>query len=1027
MRVIPALEPSGRTDHLYQQFLEVLENQGFKGELRQDYGTRLVTSTDNSIYQVMPQAVIFPKDTDDLKLVLELSSEDRFQKISLAPRGGGTGTNGQSLTEGVIVDCSRHMNQILELNLDQGWVRVQPGVVLDQLNDFLMPHGVFFAPNVSPSSRATLGGMINTDACGKGSRIYGRTSNHILELNCVLSNGESMCSVLINQDSVEEYKQMTGIQGEIYRTVDEVVRSRKKLIHDTFPRLSRFMTGYNLAGVLNADESTFNLNALLSGSEGTLAFVSEARLRLTRIPRERLLLVVHYGSFDDALRDASRLVESDPAAIETLDEKILTLAKKDEIYPRVQKWVEDPEGRPTRTINLIEFSGDEITELEKKIHPICEEILKKRDTPGEAHGFFITDKAREISELWNLRKKGVGLLGNLPGERKPVAFVEDTAVPPEHLADYIREFRALLDRYGIEYGMYGHVDVGCLHVRPALDLKNPEEEGWVRDISDEVRNLVKKYQGVMWAEHGRGFRSEYTEDFFGKELYRELRRIKEAFDPLNRLNPGKIVTPLSHSENVVKVEGPLRGQRDRQVDPKLREAFRPALECNGNGACFDYAPDHVMCPSSRITRDRIHSPKGRAGMLREWLRLLSLQAPQQASHWAIPFLEKNPAPETRSSLGFQPLIRFFRSNQQRSKKDFSHDVYDAMNGCLACKACATQCPIHVDVPSFRSRFLQLYHSRYRRPIKDYMVGSTEKTGRILARFPRMANALLNSPFSQKLIQGTGMVDVPRFSPLSLQHLQSEEQIPTWNVEQSASHSNEEISDKVILVQDAFTSFYEAGLIIEFYHLLKKLGMKVFLTSFYENGKPLHVKGFLKQFRKVAEKQESRLKELCASGIPLVGIEPSIVLTYRDEYPEILMKEKLDFTVMLPQEFLVEQLERLKAHRPAVSQKYSFLGHCMEKTGASASKNQWLDVFQAMGLELKWIEVGCCGMAGTYGHELEHLEESKGIYEMSWKAHCRGKNGLEDTLLVSGFSCRSQVQRFEKFRPLHPLQALNRLI
>ena len=1027
MQVIPALDPSGRTDNLYLQFLQDLENQDFKGDIRQDYGTRLVTATDNSIYQVMPQAVVFPKDTEDLKLVLELSAEEQYQKISLTPRGGGTGTNGQSLSEGIIVDCSRHMNQILELNLDEAWVRIQPGVVLDQLNDYLKPHGVFFAPNVSPSSRATLGGMINTDACGKGSRVYGRTSNHILELNCVLSNGETLQSIPIKNESLEEHKQSQGIQGEIFRTVDEVVRSKKELIRETFPRLSRFMTGYNLAGVLDENDSIFNLNPLLSGSEGTLAFVSEARLKLTPIPKERLLLVVHYGSFKDALRDASRLVGSNPTAIETLDEKILTLAKTDEIYPRVKKWIEAPEGKPTKTINLVEFSGEKLGELEEKINPICEEILKKRDLPGEALGYFITGKAREISELWNLRKKGVGLLGNMPGERKPIAFVEDTAVPPEHLADYILEFRALLDRHGIEYGMYGHVDVGCLHVRPALDLKDPIDEARVKEISDAVRDLVIKYKGVMWAEHGRGFRSEYTEDFFGKELYRELRRIKEAFDPQNRLNPGKIVTPLSLPEKVVKVDGPMRGHHDRQVDPKLREAFRPAMECNGNGACFDYAPDHVMCPSSRITRDRIHSPKGRAGLLREWLRLISIKAPEKASQWAIPFLEKFQDPGTLATTGSSPLGRFLRSFKQRSENDFSHEVYDAMNGCLACKACATQCPIHVDVPSFRSKFLQLYHTRYPRPIKDYLVGSTEKTGQILSRFPGVSNAILNSKISQKWIRRFGMRDVPEFSSQSLKKLQKLEKIPTWNEKADGFNAKKSEQKRVILIQDAFTSFYESGLIIEFYHLLKKLGLHVFLAPFHENGKPLHVKGFLNQFQKVAEKQASWLEKIASSGIPMVGIEPSVVLTYRDEYPEILMNDDLNFNVMLPQEFLLEQLHLLQSHRPRESETFSLLGHCMEKTGASASQTQWLEIFQALGQELNLIEVGCCGMAGTYGHETEHFEESKGIYKMSWQKHCRGDSNLGNQLLVSGFSCRSQIERFENFRPLHPIQALNQMI
>ena len=616
--MIPRLAQEEPAQGRYLAFLETLDQQGFQGEIRSDYGTRLVQSTDNSIYQILPQAAVFPISKSDLIILLKLATHEKYRDIRFAPRGGGTGTNGQSLTDGIIIDCSRHINDIRELNLEQGWVKVGPGVVLDQLNDFLRPHGVFFAPNLSPSSRATLGGMINTDACGKGSRVYGRTSDHLLELSCLLSNGEELHSVPFNPKELTDLKEASGRTGEVYRVVDEIVCRQAELIEEIFPKMSRFMTGYNLAGVYSNDQRpVFNLNYLLAGSEGTLALVHEAKLRLTPLPAFQELIVVKYESFDDALRAAGILVQSDPTAIETVDEKILGLAREDEIYHKVKDFVADEGSRPTRTINLVEFSGNEKSEVSAKVDQLALIIHERKEISGEATGFYRTDIPEEIKNLWNLRKKGVGLLGNTKGQRKPIPFVEDTAVPPANLAAYIREFRNLLESFGLEYAMYGHVDVGCLHVRPALDLKTTEDEEIVRKISDGVCRLVRKYGGVMWAEHGRGFRTEYIEEHFGSELYHELRKIKQVFDPFNQLNPGKIVTPLESKEQTVSVEAPLRGHRDRQIHSNWQDEFAVTISCNGNGACFHYDPNHVMCPSSKITRDRIHSPKGRAGIMRE--------------------------------------------------------------------------------------------------------------------------------------------------------------------------------------------------------------------------------------------------------------------------------------------------------------------------------------------------------------------------------------------------------------------------
>tara|TARA_B100000579_G_scaffold413989_1_gene407162 strand:+ start:514 stop:3603 length:3090 start_codon:yes stop_codon:yes gene_type:complete len=1025
--MIPHLSLSERISTLVQDFLIELRRSKFSGKINHDYATRVVTSTDNSIYQVMPQAIISPKNIIDIQTVMSIADRKKFrQNIKITARGGGTGTNGQSLSDGIVLDCSRFMNRILEINIKQGWVRVEPGVVLDQLNKYLEQHSVFFAPDLSPSNRATLGGMVNTDACGKGSRIYGRTSNHVMELSCILSNGELLKSIPLDELALNEYKKKNGITGKIYKVVDEIVSRKADLIDRIFPKMNRFMTGYNLAKVYGNTENLFNLNYLLCGSEGTLAVLCEAKLRLTKLPKYKHLIVVKYESFDDALSDAEILVNFDPAAIETIDEKILKLARTDEIYKKIKSFIADETDnsgstiRPTRTINLIEFTGNNKKKLEKRIFSLCKIVERNKNESGKATGFYKTIDPTEIKDLWNLRKKGVGLLGKAEGERKPIPFVEDTAVPVKNLAKYISEFKKILDSYDIEYAMYGHVDVGCLHVRPALDLKKPEEEVWIRELSDKVVRLVKKYDGVMWGEHGRGFRSEYTIDFFGEELHQDLQHIKEAFDPNNRLNPGKIVTPYSHKDSVVSLEGTLRGQKERQIDDDYFREYRSAMHCNGNAACLDYSPDSVMCPSSRITRENIHSPKGRASLIREWLRLLSLNQP------------KNLSVIKRKGLIQNFLSKFFNTlRKMKGEYDFSHEVYESMAGCLVCKACVTQCPVNVNVPEFRSKFMELYHSRYLRPVKDYLVGSTESLGQLFSQIPWLINPFLSLSFIRTFFKNRiGLRDFPLYSPESVRKRLLHYKQSVFKLDDLYTLSLEESKNSVILLQDAFTSFYESQVVVEFYQLLKKLNFSVYVAPFHPNGKPLHVKGFLKKFRNVAERNTKWLAHVGGAGIPIVGIDPSIVLTYRDEYLSVLEQNNPQIKVLLPQEFLIMNGDNCRNNSVKSEknfEKYHLLGHCTEKTTAEGSLEQWKDVFALFGLDLMLINSGCCGMAGTYGHETEHYEESIGIYNLSWRKKIPEDPFYRKKILATGFSCRSQVKRIDGFRPLHPVQALLREI
>ncbi|MBF0289003.1 MAG: FAD-binding oxidoreductase [SAR324 cluster bacterium] len=1044
--MIPRFNLKETPEQNYELFTQELAQTSFSGEIRTDYGSRLVTSTDNSIYQILPQAVIFPNSNKDISCIFQLAQQKPFQLIKFSPRGGGTGTNGQSLSPGIIIDCSKYMNHILEINIKEQWARIQPGVILDELNEQLKPSGLFFAPTLSPSNRATIGGMVNTDACGKGSRIYGRTSNHVLELSYVLSDGTCWQSKETKLEELTEIKNREDIIGHIYQQVDEIATNKKDLIESQFPKMSRFLTGYNLAKVYSDKRDHFNLNYILSGSEGTLAFITEVKVRLTRLPKYKHLLVVKYRCFDDALKDAQTLLVNEPAAIETIDEKILSLAKEDNIYHDVKNFIADEEHAPTHTINLVEFTGNNAKELQQNVKKLCRTIDKNKQNHGQAIGYYHTEDPIEITHLWNLRKKGVGLLGNTKGEKKPIPFVEDTAVPPENLAAYISEFKALLEENQLEYGMFGHVDVGCLHVRPALDMKDPNDEALVRKISDGVVKLVRKYDGVMWSEHGRGFRSEYTPLFFGEELHQDLRKIKEAFDPDNKLNPGKIVTPFSMSTETVKVEASLRGHFDREILPQLRSEYESTINCNGNGACFNFDPNHVMCPSSKITQDRIHSPKGRAGMMREWLRQWSLmqQSPEekQPDQWKTSF-----CPEVAQFLSNQ--VRKFRHHRGASDQksswfhiflkigntyarhkgvyDFSHEVHEAMSGCLACKACASQCPIHVDVPEFRSRFFNLYYSRYLRPLRDHLVASIETITPLQARFARLYNRFLALPPTQLILNRViGLCDSPELSLISVKSELNDRHAPHADSFQLKYLTSEEKERSVILLQDVFTTYFEAQLVLDTYDLLRTLGYVVYIAPFHPNGKPMHIKGFMHRFRSLAQKNADYLKQLNQCNIPIVGIEPSMVLTYRDEYLKSLGQKNPEFHVYLVQEWLHQQLprfEKLFSGKTLLNfSQYKLLGHCSEKTGALESQAQWKQIFHLFGLDLEIAAVGCCGMCGTYGHEVEHYLESKGIYQMSWGKYI-SSHPQQEQILATGYSCRTQVKRFHGFKPRHPAQAM----
>ncbi|RYY03117.1 MAG: FAD-binding oxidoreductase [Gammaproteobacteria bacterium] len=1012
--MIPRIDRTSPVQTLYLSFIERLRTSGFGGDLNPDYATRTVLATDNSIYQVLPQGVIYPKDTADLVRVIKLSQQPEFTDIVLSPRGGGTGTNGQSLTDGLVVDTSKYMNKILEINAEERWVRVQCGVVKDQLNAAIKPYGLFFAPELSTSNRATIGGMINTDASGQGSCRYGKTRDHVLELKTILLDGSEWLSHAINDEELENITTRTDRVGQVHKLVDSIQREHSDLIAEKFPKLNRCLTGYDLAHIRD-EQNRFNLNNILCGSEGTLGFIVEAKINLLVVPKFSALINVNYRDFNAALRDATELMKAEPTSIETVDSKVLNLAMKDIVWHNVAEFFPAPaSGEKIQGINLVEYTAHDESELNATVKKFTDQLDADAQKENNVRISYSTAWGNEsVNKIWGMRKKAVGLLGGAAGEARPIPFVEDTAVPPENLADFIFEFRQLLDENNLAYGMFGHVDAGVLHVRPAIDMKDPEQEKLVRVISDRVAELTHKYNGLLWGEHGKGVRSEYAPKFFG-ELYPQLQRIKAGFDPHNQLNPGKIATPTANIE-LLKIDGvPTRGQTDRKIPVKVWEGYSEGMHCNGNGLCYNWNPNDAMCPSWKGTRNRVQSPKGRASLMREWLK--------QLSDRGVNALDETKKVRQSNFLVSLPARISNSIGKRNGEYDFSHEVHESMMGCLACKSCVGQCPIKVDVPEFRSKFLELYYSRYLRPLKDYFIGGLEFMIPTLARAPWLYNAAMKPKFMQSLMaKVAGMVDSPLLTGINLQTEFNKLNIQWATLENISRLNAEQKTKAVIFVQDAFTSYFETPVVLDSLKTLQALGFIPFVAPFRPNGKPLQVHGFLKAFAKAADTNATLLNGLASSGIPLVGLDPAMTLSYRSEYQKVLGEHAPK--VLLIQEWLVNQKDILANNKERFrAGEYSLLAHCTEKTNAVSSVKDWQIVFSQLGQTLKVIETGCCGMSGTFGHEAANVETSRKIYQLSWSDVVNNPTN-SGKLTATGYSCRSQTKRIDKVTLPHPLQVL----
>ncbi|GBQ88923.1 FAD-binding and (Fe-S)-binding domain-containing protein [Gluconobacter albidus] len=965
------LSPSAPEIVLREAFVRRLNEQGFEGDIDLRVSSRLVSSTDNSIYQRLPAAVIHPRTGEDLNRAVQAASEG---DLTLAIRGGGTGTNGQSLTDGVVVDVSRHLDRILDFDAETGTVTVEPGVILARLNAFLKPHGFFFPPTVSTATRATIGGMIATDASGKGSRIYGRTSDYIETLDVVLADGSDLSVGQLTAEKLKEAMNGAGLAAQAYREVHRVVTERADEIRRVFPDMNRGLTGYNLQNVLLEDGS-FHLARLLAGSEGTLALTKKVVLRVRRLPKYRQLIVVRYASFNDTLQDVQTLLPANPSAVEVLDDRVLAKAQQDVTWHALERVLGNTSALPVKGMSFVEFVGDNLEILKVQM---AHAIMLLESSSHKPIDHKAVSDPEIIANLWTLREKSVGLLGRPDGHRQGVPFVEDTAVPPEVLPEYVSEFRNILDGYGLSYGMFGHADVGCLHVRPFLDMLKAEDRSLIRPISDAVAELTKRHGGLLWGEHGRGFRGEFSPLFFGETLFAELCRIKDVFDPKDIFNRGKLA-PGGAGYSVDRIDGiPFKGEFDEEITPALREPYGRSVSCNGNGACFNREPDMAMCPSYKVTKDRSQSPKGRALLLRSWTRLRSL-------------------PEDAPDRAMLPVL--------------TEELKASLDTCLSCKACATQCPIRVDIPSMRSKFLSTYFRENRRPVRDYLVYWLEPllaAGRLA---PKLANLLMHSPASQAILSRLGLVDLPHLRPARLK--------TGSQVSRSWLRRNRGNSRAVIVVQDSFTGSFDGVLVEKIHALLTQLGFDAKLTPVWDNGKARHVLGFRKGFGVTARLTLKKLRALAAFDIPVVSLDAATGLMFTQEYRDIAGAQPIP--AVLPLEtFLRQQIVKGTLQPVSASSENSgmtVISHCTEQAARPESAGDWAFILRHFGVPADAGKAGCCGMAGLFGHQTEHAKMSRDMFEQNWARK------VEMPVLATGFSCRCQTERMAGIRPSHPAETL----
>ncbi|MBN2681987.1 MAG: FAD-binding protein [Bacteroidales bacterium] len=952
------------------------------GELHTDEITKLIYSTDASAYREKPIGVVRPKNENDLEKIIVFAGKN---KIPLIPRTAGTSLAGQVVGSGLIVDVSKYLTKIIELNTKEKWVRVQPGVVLDELNIFLQPHNLFFGPETSTSNRCMIAGMVGNNSCGAHSLIYGSTRDHTLEIKAFLSDGSSATFGKISNEEFYEKCNNDNLEGKIYRNIRDILENAENRaeIEREFPEktIKRRNTGYAIdllaeSQPFNTKGENFNFCKLLAGSEGTLAFTSEIKLNLVPLPpKEKALVCIHTASLEEALKANLIALKYNPGSIELMDDKILELTK-DNIEQNKNRFF--VQGKPA-AILIVEFAGNTREEIVEK----ASKMELEMKNIGYGYHFPVLFGS-DIKKVWNLRKAGLGLLSNMPGDEKPVPVIEDTAINPEKLPEYIAEFQILLEKHKLNCVYYAHIATGELHLRPVLNLKNPQHVELFHTIALEVAFLVKKYKGSLSGEHGDGrLRGEFIPLMIGEKNYSLLKEIKKTWDPYNIFNPNKITDTPKMNSNLRFTPG----QKTRRLDTifdfsSTQGILRAAEKCNGSGDCRkSEIIGGTMCPSYQASKEEKQTTRARANILREYLT---------------------------------------NSNKENP---FDHkEIYEIMDLCLSCKACKSECPSSVDVAKLKAEFLQHYYDRRGIPFRTRVIAYLPRINRVTSLFPGITNFFMSNKFFGKIIKsalGFSLKrNLPKLYKTTLYRY-------TRNLKQNAGTNG-----LVYLFNDEFTNFNDTLIGIKTISLLNKLGYEVIIPQHKESGRTFISKGLLRTAKKIANENVRLLQDLISSEKPLIGIEPSALYCFRDEYPELVDRylvegaSRIAKNTFLIDEFLANEIEKGKISKAIFTdriQKIKLHGHCQQKAIASTEPMKKILSFPE-NYEVVEIQSGCCGMAGSFGFEKEHYKLSMQIGELVLLPEVR--NTPDDVIIVApGTSCRHQIKEGTNRDALHPVEVL----
>jgi FAD/FMN-containing dehydrogenase/Fe-S oxidoreductase len=969
-------------DNIYTK-LAIL-GESVKGDLKYDSITKTIYSTDASVYREVPLAVVWPKDVADIRKVLEFAVKE---KTSVTLRAGGTSLAGQVVASGIIMDISKYMNKILEINKEERWARVEPGVVLDELNIKLKEYGLFFGPETSTSNRCNIGGMVGNNACGSHSIIYGSTRDHTLELKTMLSDGSDALFRAIDREEFDSKCKTANLEGDIYRKIKSIIgdKTNQQSIRDGYPdpKIERRNTGYALDLLLDSevfDETSvnkFNLCKLLAGSEGTLAITTEIKLNLVPLPPpNKALVCIHLDNRNDAFRANLIALKYKPSAVEMMDDRILNLTE-DNISQRNNRFF--LEGKPAAIV-IVEFMNDK----PETIDSIADEMIAELKRAGFGYSFPVI-KGKDISKVWDLRKAGLGILANMKGDPKPVALIEDTAINVEQFPEYIEEIEKMLARHGKDAVFHAHIGTGELHLRPVLDLKIASDVELFRTIGLETAIIVKKFRGSLSGEHGDGrLRGEFIPLMIGEHNYELLKEVKSCCDPLGVLNPGKITETPQMNTSLRYQPGKGTPVIDTIYDFSSTDGIvRAAERCNGSADCRKSMKiGGVMCPSFMATGDEATSTRARANVIREFL-----------------------------SSDVDPWDR--------------REIYDVLDLCLGCKGCKSECPSGVDIAKMKSEFLQHWYDRHGIPLRTRMIAYITSFNKIGSVIPSVYNFFLGNRFSSGMVKRFTGFASERSIPLLYKTT-----LKKWIRKNLDTLNPENPIKTVCLFIDEFTDYNDTETGIAAIKLLTSLNYKIIVADHTISARTFISKGLIRTAQKIAQNNIRILSGVINSETPLLGIEPSAILGFRDEYPELAgnsLKASADAIAscsFMIDEFISMEHKAGRIDRSLFTEKNASLllhAHCQQK--AISSSKYTIDMLSIPpNYSVKEIPSGCCGMAGSFGYEKEHYELSNKIGEMVLFPEVRQASSTT-IITAPGTSCRHHIKDGTGRVARHPVVVL----